>query len=217
MATVLKALSRRSWLKLVFALPFAQYLESLFSRLFGMDSYAAVSEAKLLKVAKVSQLEKPWSTARFEYFVRVKGTNIKGNTIREEHLPGLVVRLPDDLAQKRGGGTKGKFEVVTLYCTHQRCKTAFISDANEVQGMTGKKVENPVFYCPCHRSMFDASKGAVPMEGSQAKDPLWKFDFDVKGDDIVVTGVDPKVSSWPAGNPGGLSSEYPVREGERGL
>jgi hypothetical protein len=55
------------------------------------------------------------------------------------------------------------------------------------------------------------------MEGSQAKEPLWKFNFELKGDDIVVTGVDPKVASWEPGNPGGLSSEYPVRPGERGL
>jgi Rieske Fe-S protein len=125
--------------------------------------------------------------------------------------------LPDDLAQQRGGGAKGKFEVVNLYCTHQRCKTAFISNADEIQGMTGQKVVHPVFYCPCHRSLFDVTKGAEPMKGSEAKLPLWKFDFEVKGDDIIVTGVDPKASTWDPGRAGGLSSEYPVRPGERGL
>ncbi len=83
--------------------------------------------------------------------------------------------------------------------------------------MTGQKLGHPVFYCPCHRSLFDATKGAEPMKGSEAKLALWKFDFEVKGDEIIVTGVDPKTSSWPAGNPGGLASEYPVRPGEQGL
>jgi hypothetical protein len=55
------------------------------------------------------------------------------------------------------------------------------------------------------------------MKGSEAKLPLWKFDFEVKGDDIIVTGVDPKASTWDPGRAGGLSSEYPVRPGERGL
>jgi Rieske Fe-S protein len=217
MERVLKTLSRRSLIKLLLALPFAQWLQDLLSQITGSDAYAASSDFKPLKVARVSQLDKPWSTAPFEYFVKVKGKDIKGDTIREEHLPGLVVRLPDDLAQKQGGGTKGKFDIVALYCTHNRCKTAFISDANEIRGMVGKNVANPVYFCPCHRSLFDAAKGAAPMEGSQAKEPLWKFNFELKGDDIVVTGVDPKVASWEPGNPGGLSSEYPVRPGERGL
>ncbi|MGH7829839.1 MAG: hypothetical protein ACREP8_06635, partial [Candidatus Binatia bacterium] len=102
-------------------------------------------------------------------------------------------------------------------CTHQRCKTAFIANAAEIQGMTGQKIAAPVFYCPCHRSLFDATKGGAPMEGSEAKLPLWKFEFEVKGDDIIVTGVDPKTAAWNPGRAGGLTSEYPVRLGERGL
>jgi len=216
MAKIFGALSRRSLLKLFLAVPFVKSLEVLAVRLLGLDAYAAESAPKL-KVARVSQLDKPWSTAPFEYFVKVKGKDTKGDTVREEHLPGLVVRLPDDLAQQRGGGAKGRFEVVNLYCTHQRCKTAFISNAAEIQGMTGQKVVHPVFYCPCHRSLFDATKEAEPMKGSEAKLALWKFDFEVKGDDIIVTGVDPKASTWDPGRAGGLSSEYPVRPGERGL
>jgi Rieske Fe-S protein len=216
MARVFDALNRRTLLKLFLALPLIDLLESFLSRLLSSEAHAAAAGTRLA-VAKLSQLDKAWSTAPFEYFVKVKGKDLKGDTVREEYLPGLVVRLPDDLARQRGGEPKGKFEVVNLYCTHQRCKTAFIGDVAEVHGMTGQKVEHPVFYCPCHRSLFDASKGAEPMAGSQAKLPLWKFNFEIKGDDLIVTGVDPKVSSWEAGNPGGLSSEYPVRPGERGL
>ena len=216
MAGIFKALSRRSLLKLFLAVPFVKSLEVLAVRLLGLDAYAAEAAPKL-RVAKISQLDRPWSTAPFEYFVKVKGKDTKGDTVREEHLPGLVIRLPDDLAQQRGGGAKEKFEVVNLYCTHQRCKTAFIADPAEIQGMTGQKVAHPVFYCPCHRSLFDAAKWAEPMKGSEAKLALWKFDFEVRGDDIIVTGVDPKASTWDPGRAGGLSSEYPVRPGERGL
>jgi Rieske Fe-S protein len=216
MAGVLKVLSRRTLLKLFLVLPFVRFLEGLLSRLVKSDAQAAVAGTRF-KVASVSQLDKPWSTASFEYFVKVKGKDTKGDTVREEYLPGLVVRLPDDLARQRGAGAKEKFEVVNLYCTHQRCKIAFITDAADIEGMTGKKVTHPVFYCPCHRSLFDATKGAEPIKGSEAKLALWKFDFEIKGDDIIVTGVDPNVSSWAPGNPGGLGSEHPVRPGERGL
>jgi Rieske Fe-S protein len=216
MAKIFGALSRRSLLKLFLAVPFVKSLEVLAVRLLGLDAYAAESAPKL-KVARVSQLDKPWSTAAFEYFVKLKGKNVKGETINEEYLPGLVVRLPDEIAQKRGGGAKEKFYVVNLHCTHQRCKTAFITDPSELKAMTGLKTESPIFYCPCHRSLFDATKEAEPMKGSEAKLALWKFDFEVKGDDIIVTGVDPKASTWDPGRAGGLSSEYPVRPGERGL
>lgn len=50
-----------------------------------------------------------------------------------------------------------------------------------------------------------------------AKGPLWKFEFDVKGDNILVTGIDPKASQWEPGPQGQLFSEYPVRPGEPGL
>jgi Rieske Fe-S protein len=216
MSQVFMYLSRRSLMKVLLALPLAEFLHPLISRLTAMSAHAADSPANL-KVAKVSRLAKPWSTASFEYFTKIPGKDVKGETIREEYLPGLVVRLPDDVAQQRGGGVKGRFEVVNLYCTHQRCKTAFIKDSTEIQNMIGHKVDHPVFYCPCHRSLFDATKGAKPMKGSEAKEALWKFNYEVKGDDIIITGVDPKTSSWPAGNPGGLASEYPVRPGEPGL
>jgi Rieske Fe-S protein len=216
MSRVFEDLSRRGLLKGFLALPLVKFFESLILRQNGTGVHAAVPPPNL-KVAKVSQLERPWSTVSFEYFIKVQGKDIKGDTIREEYLPGIVVRLPDDVAQQRGGGVKSRFEVVNLYCTHQRCKTAFIRDPNEIQSMIGQKVAHPVFYCPCHRSLFDPTKSAEPIKGSEAKEALWKFNFEVKGDDIVVTGVDPKTSSWPAGNPGGLVSEYPVRPGEPGL
>jgi Rieske Fe-S protein len=216
MAGILAALNRRSLLKVFLALPFVRLPELLTGKRFGPQAYAGEA-APRLKVAKVSQLDRPWSTARFEYSIKVKSKDIRGDTLNEEHLPGLVVRLPDDVARQRGTDAKAKFEVVNLYCTHQRCKTAFISDTAEIQGMTGQKIDRPVFYCPCHRSLFDAANGAEPMKGSEAKLALWKFDFEIKGDDVIVTGVDPKAATWNPGRAGGLTSEYPVRPGERGL
>lgn len=215
METILRSLSRRSLLRLFLAFPFVKFLEGLVSRLLGTDAYAAVSETRL-KVAKLSQLEKPWSTVRFEYFMKVKAKSTVGETVNEERLPGLAIRLPDDIAQKKGGGQKARFQVVSLYCTHNRCKTNFIADPAEIETMIGTKPPGPVFYCGCHQTVFDIAQEAKPIIGP-AKEPLWKFEFDIKGDDLIITGIDPKAAVWDPGRAGGLSSEYPVRPGERGL
>jgi Rieske Fe-S protein len=215
MSKIIGTLSRRSLLRLVSALPVVKLLERYLGALIGCGEKSA-NAATVLNVVKVSQLSKPWSSKAFEYFVRVKMKSTEGDTVNEEHLPGLVIRLPDDIAAKRGGGSKGKFQVVSLYCTHQRCKTAFVSDPAEVEAMMGVRPEGPVFYCGCHQSLFDVAQDAKPVLGP-AKEPLWKFEFDIKGDDIVVTGVDPKAAVWNPGRAGGLSSEYPVRPQERGL
>lgn len=209
-------MDRRKLLKVALALPLVNFFGGFLNRVLGSGPRPALAAGEL-KVAKVSELNRPWSTAAFEYFIKVKSRNVKGEAVNEEHLPGLVVRLPDDVAQSRGGGAGAKFQVVNLYCTHQRCKVAFVTDPGEIQAMTGNRPAGPVFFCPCHQSLFDPAKDAQPTQGSPAKAALWKFDFKIRGDDILVTGLDPKAALWEPGNPGGLSSEYPVREGERGL
>lgn len=207
-------MDRRRLLKLLLALPLANTVEGWLTRLLESGTAHAASE---LKVAKVSQLDKPWSTASFEYFVKVKAKNLKGEAVNEEYLPGLVIRLPDDVARKRGAGPKTRFQVINLYCTHQRCVTAFIPDPNEIYAVSGRKPEGPAIFCPCHMSIFDVTRDAAPTPGSPTQVPLWKFTFEVRGDDIVVTGLEPGAAAWEAGSRGGLSSEYPVRPGEKGL
>jgi len=213
METIFRALSRRSLLKLLLALPFAKIAESYLAPFLRR---AMAGEAPL-KVAKVSELKQPWSSARFTYRLRVKTKDAyKQDVVTEESVPGLVIRLPDGLAEKMGGGPKGRFYVVNLHCSHERCVTAYITDKSEVRAVADLDVKNPVAFCPCHRSVFDLAQGGKPVKGP-AKEPLWKFSFDVKGDDIVITGLDAKASMWQPGRPGGLTVEYPVRPGEPGL
>ncbi|MGH7774582.1 MAG: ubiquinol-cytochrome c reductase iron-sulfur subunit, partial [Candidatus Binatia bacterium] len=207
---------RRDLLKFFLALPFVKLLENYLAPLLGLGSNTAMA-ATPLKVAKVSELKQPWSSARFTYRLKVQTKDVyKKDVVTEESLPGLVIRLPDELAEKKGGGMKGKFSVVNLHCSHERCVTAYITDKSEIRAVSSVEAKNPVAYCPCHRSVFDLAEGGKAIKGP-AKEPLWKFDFDVKGDDVIVTGVDPKASVWEPGRPGGLTVEYPVRPGEPGL
>lgn len=216
MSRVFQALSRRSILKLFLALPAIRLLGNRLTSLLGVETGIAHA-ATGLKVAKVSELQRPWSSARFTYRLKVQSKDVHNkDVVTEESVPGLVIRLPDELAEKKGGGTKGKFSVINLHCTHERCVTAYLTDKSEIQAVSDVEAKNPVAYCPCHRSVFDLAQEGNPIKGP-AKQPLWKFAFDIQGEDIVVTAVDPKASVWAPGRPGGLMSEYPVRPGEPGL
>jgi Rieske Fe-S protein len=216
MARILQAVSRRSLLKLFMALPFVQFLDSYLARLIGLGSNAAMA-ATPLKVAKISELKQPWDAARFAYRLTRRTKDVYGKEFNvEESIPGLVIRLPDELAEKRGGGIKGKFYMVNLHCTHERCVTSYLTDKGEIRALSATEAKNPVAYCPCHRSVFDLAEGGKVIKGP-AKGSLWTFDFDIRGDDIVVTGLDAKASNWDPGRPGALGSEYPVRPGEPGL
>lgn len=216
MERIFQLLTRRSLLKLLLALPFVRLMEDYLASIIGLDTNVAAASAPL-KVAKVSELTQPWSSVRFTYSVKIKTKDVyKKDVVIEESIPGIVVRLPDDLAKKRGGGVKGSYDVIDLHCTHERCVSAFVADSKEARALADVEAKNPIIYCPCHRSVFDVAEGAKPIKGP-AKQALWRFDFDVKGGDIVITGLDQKASIWDPGRPGALGGEYPVRPGEPGL
>ena len=216
MPGIFRTVSRRSLLKVLLALPFVKFLEHYLAPLLGSNTDTVMAAAPALKVAKVSELKQPWSSASFTYRVKREIPDVyKKKTLVEESIPGLVVRMPDELADK-SGGVKGKFRVVDLHCTHERCVATYVTDNSEIRALADLSPKNPVVYCPCHRSVFDPAEGEKVIKGP-AKAPLWKFDFDIKGDDIMVTGLDAKASTWDPGRPGSLGSEYPVRPGEPGL
>lgn len=216
MDRVCRALSRRRLLRLAVAVPFLRVLEQALARLLGWGSEAAVAAAPL-PVAKVSEMKQAWSSARFTYRLKVHTKDVYNNeVVGEESIPGLVIRLPEELAAKRGGGTQGKFYVIDLHCSHERCVTTYLTDKREIRHLVEMEAKNPVVYCPCHRSVFDVAMEGKPLRGP-AKEPLWQFQFEIKGDDLVVTGVDPRASQWQPGRPGGLMGEYPARPGEPGL
>jgi Rieske Fe-S protein len=218
MARLLGALNRRSLLKLALTLPLARLFDGYLSRFFGFNRGTATAATVLnLKVARVSELKQPWDSARFSYRIKDRAIDVYDKeAVIDQLIPGVVIRLPDELAEKRGGGIKAKFAVLDLHCTHERCISAYITDKSEIRAMADLTPKNPVVYCPCHRSVFDITDGGKAIKGP-AKAPLWKFDFDVKGDDIIVTGLEPKASKWEPGRPGALGAEYPVRAGEPGL
>lgn len=205
------ARTRRWFLKFLATVPLIGSVVPMFSR--------AAGTAGSKKVARLSQLAKPWSTVSFRYKAMISQKLASGKEVMgEENIPGIVIRLPDDIAAKRGGGEKAKYLVVDLHCTHYRCETQYLTDQKEFYQLSAKKMNAPAaILCPCHMSVFDVADEVKPRKGSRAKKALAQFNFDVKGGEIVVTGLPKGASAFKPGRRGSLGSEYPVRPGEPGF
>lgn len=202
--------TRRGVLKFLAAIPLIGALVPMFSNPAG----AAGGK----KVAKLSQLAKPWSTVSFRYKARVSQTVASGKeVVGDENIPGIVIRLPDDIAAKRGGGEKAKYAVIDLHCSHRRCETNFISDTKELYAITGRKFDRPVILCPCHFSIFEIDNGLKPAKGARANKPLAEFLYKIEGGEILVTGLPKGASEFGSGRLGSPSGEYAAPKGSRGL
>ena len=203
--------TRRKLLKMLAAIPFVGTLLPLLSR--------KAQAAGPVRAAKLSQLKKPWDAVAFRYPTVIKRKLATGGEQDvAERIPGVVLRLPDDIAAKRGGGEKAKYLVVDLHCTHYRCEAQYMTDQKEFYQLSAKKMNKPAaILCPCHMTVFDVTNEVKPVKGGRAKKALAQFHFDVKGGEIVVTGLPKGASAFKPGRRGGLGSEYPVRPGEPGF
>ncbi|MET8983625.1 Rieske (2Fe-2S) protein [Streptomyces sp. NPDC004539] len=65
---------------------------------------------------------------------------------------------------------KGEFKAFSAVCTHQGCTVATVADGT--------------IDCPCHKSMFSITDGAV--KGGPAPRPLPAKEITVKGDTITL-------------------------------
>lgn len=202
--------TRRTFLKMIAAIP-------LVGTLFPFVGKARASGR--LRVARLSQLSKPWSSVTFRYpTVIPQKLATEGREDVEEKIPGVVVRLPDDIAAKRGGDEKAKYYVIDLHCTHYRCETIYLTDKTEFHQVSGKPLDRAAaILCPCHMSVFHLENGLKPAKGSRAKKPLVEFHYEIENGEIVVTGFPPGASQFKPGRFGSLGSEYPVRRGEPGF
>lgn len=204
------ARTRRWFLEFLATVPLIGSVVPMFSRSAG----AAGSK----KVAELSQLTKPWSTVGFRYKAMVSQKLASGKEVMgEENIPGIVIRLPDDIAAKRGSGDKAKYAVIDLHCSHRRCETTLIRDTKELHAITGRKFDRPAILCPCHFSVFEIDNGLKPTAGARAKKPLAEFHFEIQGDALVVTGLPMGASKFGSGRLGSPGGEYSSPIGSVGL
>jgi len=206
--------TRRRFLKLLAAVPLSGSLVARATR--------RVQAAGSASVAKLSDLTRAWSAVTFRYATTIEqevsdGRGKVGKVKVKENIPGVVIRLPEEVAAKRGGGDKGRYMVVDLHCTHARCESVYITDPKELKVLTGEDHSRPAIVCPCHLSLFEIENGLRPAKGARAKKPLYEFHYEVRDGEIVVTGLPEGASRFKAGNEGGLGTEYRVQPEVEGL
>lgn len=190
---------RRFFLHILLSIPIAAFFrDTIFAVLnvLGMSPPGrGIAYGAPRPVAKLSQLSKSWSAVHFAYPMVMK--DLEGE--REAKVPGIVIRLPDDQAkaavQQGVSGIKGSLYVPVLLCPHEKCVIFYRTDRREVERELGVEARAPMISCPCHQSVFDLSQGGRPVKGPVRRRP-WAFEFDIVGDEVVITGVEKGSLTW---------------------
>lgn len=141
-------------------------------------------------VFKLSDFSGPWSSQTFTFGQRSKEYSFK--QYQSIRIPGFVVRLPED--QPDG---KPNFHVVSRICPHMGCVFNFIPPEKASEYNYNQAV-NPLFACPCHLSVFDPlqeqNAGGKDLRGKVVSGPAPRppryFEWNIEGDDLVITAVE---------------------------
>lgn len=209
--------NRRRFLKLVTAVPALGALAALASPLLRMlkpnvgrfkllqPTSEDVAKGEKIIAARLSEVEKPWD---FKYFVFTQRyPQYTPDGFKTANVPGLVVRLPYKIKlplawAKDIGKTPAVEEsdliVFSRICPHLGCIYNFVANYKEVTAGYGGYAPAPprqhaLMACPCHLSIYDPADRQVPgrVLSGPAPRPPRTFLFEIQGENIVVTDVEP--------------------------
>jgi Rieske Fe-S protein len=151
-------------------------------------------------VGSTSALAKPYDFFYFTYvqkFVQYDPTGYKA-----ANIAGMAVRLPKKVKFVNSSGFvgyKGETDIVLFQriCPHLGCIFNYIPDWHEVTAGYGGYIppdpeKHALMACPCHLSIYDPSYPNDP--GNVISGPAPRgaryFEFEIRGQDIVVTGAE---------------------------
>ena len=201
LTALFKKMDRKTFLKLLAAIPVLGALGSLASPLYRVLRPSAGpydflkppdrAETKPQIVAKISDLPTDWSSVDFIYEqVNVEYTS---RGVQTNKIPGTVIRLPQQYV--KGTRPEDQFFVASRICTHLGCIFRFWTDPGEVARGFNYTPKNPVFACPCHLSVYDPTQvnadgqRGVVVSGPAPRPPR-TFTIRIDGNDIYVTGME---------------------------
>lgn len=163
--------------------------------------------------ATLSEVPKPWD---FKYFVFTqKYPQYTPLGFRAASVPGVVIRLPFKLTLYDPGAGRGPLAwareigkvpkvtesdiiVFSRICPHLGCIFNFIPNWKEVTAGYGGYVppdsrKHALMGCPCHLSIYDPADRQAPgrVLSGPAPRPPRSFLFEIQGESIVVTDVEP--------------------------
>ena len=142
-------------------------------------------------VFKVGDFTKAWDFRTFTFSQKSKEYTFRHFQVTK--IPGFVVRLPD--AQENG---QPDITIVSRICPHMGCVFNFLPDPAVLANYNYPQAQNPMFACPCHLSVYDPlqrqSIGAISPRGKVVSGPAPRppryFDWEIKGDQLVITAVE---------------------------
>lgn len=161
----------------------------------------------------LSDVAKPWD---FKYFVFTqKYPQYTPLGFRAASVPGVVIRLPVKLTlydPETGRGplawareikkvpqvTTSDIVVFSRICPHLGCIFNFVPNWKEITAGYGGFVppterQHALMGCPCHLSIYDPADPKLPgrVLSGPAPRPPRTFLFEIQGESIVVTDVEP--------------------------
>ncbi len=156
--------------------------------------------------ATLADVPKPWD---YKYFVFTqKYPQYTPTGLRQASVPGVVLRLPQkirlpwDWAGQIGkpqlAGRESDIIVFSRICPHLGCIYNYVANWQEVTaGYGGFRPpagrQHALMACPCHLSIYDPGDPQQPgrVLSGPAPRPPRTFIYEVRGEEIVVTDVEP--------------------------
>lgn len=211
------AVNRRGFLKLATAIPALGALAALASPLLRMlkpnvgkfkllaPTTEDVARGETVIAARLSELAKPWDFKYFVFTQRYPQYTPEG--FKTANVPGVIVRLPYKISLplawakdigKTPAVTESNLIAFSRICPHLGCIYNFVSNYKEVTAGYGGYVpstarRHALMACPCHLSIYDPADKQVPgrVLSGPAPRPPRTFLFEIHGEEIVVTDVEP--------------------------
>ncbi len=124
--------------------------------------------------------KQPWEKVEFSY---ARGPQV---------YPGIAVRLPD-----KPDAAAGLPEIYAAcrVCPHQGCLFNYEVDYSKIGDITGSTLNNPVFFCRCHMSIFDPAQKGKVISGP-ANRPPWSFSLRLDNNELIIEGVEKGVGEF---------------------
>lgn len=164
-----------------------------------------VAEGEAKVVATLSEVANPWDSKYFVFTQKYPQYTPEG--FKAANVPGVVIRLPFKITLpvewaksigKTPQVTESDFIVFSRICPHLGCIFNYVSNWREVTAGYGGYVppqarQHALMACPCHLSIYDPADRQVPgrVLSGPAPRPPRTFLFEVRGQDIFVTDVEP--------------------------
>jgi Rieske Fe-S protein len=134
-------------------------------------------------IVPLATLETPGRARRF--VAQGVSPESAANPNQPVRVNGMVVRV----AGGDGSLDRDQFKAVCAVCPHEQCEVDFVADPSQLDPLVVAeigRVDDPVYLCPCHNSVFSMDEGQ--RLGGPAPRGLYRFRVTDVTDSAVVIG-----------------------------